>query len=214
MHVKLEHVIARNLAELRTEVRMTQSEVAQRMRSAGLGNWQQNRVTQIETLRRPVTFLEVLVLALVFEVPLARFFCGEDDVELPDGHAVPLQVLRQIAEGTVPERAWPVREAAPATDELRRIAQRLEIPVGALDWLAAQIYGAAFIEEREKRLGDTSGLSQRSAQTKRGNVTRGLVAEMKGYIRGLGGTEFILRTYQHNRRGAVPAQVRDKEDSH
>jgi transcriptional regulator with XRE-family HTH domain len=193
---RLEYVIARNLAEIRAELGWTQSDLAERMRGAGMATWQQNRVTQIETLRRPATLLEVLVLSWVTQVPLSRFFSGEIDVELSQDDSVPLSALRQIVEGH-PARVtgWPVVPAALGTDELRKVAQKLDIPIWGVDWVAELQYGMPFARERERRVGDVSGLTQRSAQAKRGNATRAMISELRGLIQAYGGSERVREAY-------------------
>jgi transcriptional regulator with XRE-family HTH domain len=193
---KIEHLIARNVIDLRNDRGWTQSELASRMRGAGFSNWQQNRVTQIETMRRPVALLEVIVLSWVFGVPLARLFQGDGDVEFPDGESVPLGRLQALVMGDVPSvRPVPWAHEGPATDELRKIAKQLDLPVHVVDWLATSVYKRPFIEEREVRLGDVSGLAKRSVQTKRGNVTRIMIGELSGYIMAQGGPGNMWRTY-------------------
>ena len=48
--------------------------------------------------------------------------------------------------------------------------------------LSNHMWRRSFIAERESRLGDVSGLSKRSAQTKRGHVTRTLLADIADFL--------------------------------
>lgn len=190
---RLEHVIARNVAELREEHGATQSELAAKMRANGF-NWQTNRVAQLETLRRPVSLLEVVGLSYVFGVDVGRLLAGGEDVDLPDGSTLPLERVRNALAGKGP--AFTIREATPeelqehktSVDDLRKIAKRLSVPPNVVDAAAYRVFGQSLRAEREQRLGDVSGLSAGAAQTKRGHVTRGLVAALDEWLQA-GGRE-------------------------
>jgi len=172
---RLEHVITRNLTELRTEQGDTQSSLAEKMRAIGF-TWSTNRVAQVETLRRPVSLIEVVGLAAAFGVPVSRLLKGDDDVSLPSGETVPLAMVRASLTG---ECHFEAREvSAVDTDDLRRMAAKMGLRPPAFDALARRVFGRSFRSEGDSRLGDTSGLSKRSAQTKRGHVTRALLAEL------------------------------------
>lgn len=95
---RLEHVIARNMAEMRLERGWTQADLARRVSAFGL-RWTPNRVTQLETLRRPVSLFEITALAWTFAVPLPRLLGGDDLVKLPAGGTVPLSRFRAAFAG-------------------------------------------------------------------------------------------------------------------
>jgi len=179
--LKLEHVIARAMAELRLEKGWTQADLARRMTEVGL-SWTPNRVTQLETLRRPVSLYEVAALSWVFEVPVTRLLPGYDRIEAPDGKTViPLADIRASLAGHkvvhVPGRVRTV--VGGYDDEIRKVAQRLDLEPRMLDWLARRLYGRTFIEEREARLGpDIADLPKQSARTKRGHITRTLITDV------------------------------------
>lgn len=184
MGSRLEHVIARNLAELRAERSSTQTDVAEAMRRVGF-RWQVNRVAQIETLRRPVALLEVVGLSRAFGVPVSRLLSGEDEIDLPTGTTVPLAAIRAALAGEpVSPDEWQVAERRNAArDELRKVAKRLDLDWKDLSALSFTMWGGrSFFAERESRLGDVSGLSKRSAQTKRGHVTRALLADIADFL--------------------------------
>ena len=180
---RLEHVIARNVIELREEKSATQSDLAEKMRKNGFA-WQTNRVTQIETLRRPVSLLEVVGLSRVFHVPVGRLLEGADNVDMPDGTTMPLKKVRGAL---VADPEFVVRDATPAeieqhktnTDDLRKIAKRLGATVAEVDEMSYRVFGKSLFAERDQRAGDLSELSPRSAQTKRGHVTRGLIEDLR-----------------------------------
>jgi transcriptional regulator with XRE-family HTH domain len=197
MGSRLEHVIARNLAELRAEKGLsaglswphhfrtgyTQTDVAEAMRQVGF-RWQSNRVAQIETLHRPVTLLEIVGLSRVFGVPVSRLLSGDDEIDLPSGIQVPLAAVRAALAGEpVSPEDWEVAERRNAArDELGKIAKRLDLDWKDLSMLSYAMWRRSFIAERESRLGDVSGLSMRSAQTKRGHVTRVLLADIADFL--------------------------------
>lgn len=183
MGSRLEHVIARNLAELRAERGSTQTDVAEAMRRVGF-RWQVNRVAQIETLRRPVALLEVVGLSRAFGVPVSRLLSGEDEIDLPTGTTVPVAAIRAALAGEpVSSDEWQVAERRNAArDELRKIAKRLDLDWKDLSALSFTMWRRSFFAERESRLGDVSGMSKRSAQTKRGHVTRALLADIADFL--------------------------------
>ena len=184
MGSRLEHVIARNLAELRAERGSTQTDVAEAMRRVGF-RWQVNRVAQIETLRRPVALLEVVGLSRAFGVSVSRLLSGDDEIDLPTGTTVPLAAIRAALAGEpVSPDEWQVAERRNAArDELRKVAKRLDLDWKDLSALSFTMWGGrSFFAERESRLGDVSGLSKRSAQTKRGHVTRALLADIADFL--------------------------------
>lgn len=188
MGTRLEHVIARNVAELRTEHGWTQAELAREMRACGF-TWATNRVTQLETLRRPVSLLEVIGLAMVFDLTVKRLLAGDDKIALPDGREFHLPWLLKIALEGEPKTRFPIFSAqnylAGQADyqELRKMATKLGLSSPEdLDALSRTVFGQAFHTEREARLGDVSGLSKRSAQTKRGHMSRALLAAVTEYL--------------------------------
>lgn len=151
----------------------------------GLG-WAPNRVSQLESLRRPVSLFEVAALGWVFEVPVTRLLPGDQDIEAPDRQTViPLEHIRAALTGdTAIQMAAREADQRQRTyvEEIRRVAKNLGIEPRVLDWLSQQMYGRAFVDEREARLGDVSDLSKESARTKRGHVTRSLVGEIGQHL--------------------------------
>ena len=186
MGSRLEHVIARNVAELRTERGVTQADVALEMREYGF-TWQSNRVAQIETLYRTVSLIDVIGLAWVFHVPVSRLFGGDDneDITLPNGRLIKLWFLREsLTDANADPK--PMRyfvDVHTAVAEGVKMSTKLGLHSALdLDTLAQRVFGKSFQAEREARLGDVTGLSKRSAQTKRGHVSRALLAELDDYL--------------------------------
>jgi transcriptional regulator with XRE-family HTH domain len=186
MGTRLEHVIARNVAGLRIDHGWTQGELAREMRAWGF-TWATNRVTQLETLRRPMSLLEVIGLAMVFDLPVERLLDGDDKIALPDGREFPLVFLREALIAGHPKTRIFTAEHYLAGEadyqDLRKMAAKLGLSAPEdLDALARKVFGQPFHAEQEARLGDVSGLSKRSAQTKRGHVSRALLAEVDEYL--------------------------------
>jgi transcriptional regulator with XRE-family HTH domain len=206
MGSRLEHVIARNVAELRTERGWTQAELAEEMRAWGF-TWATNRVTQLETLRRPVSLLEVIGLGMVFAVPATRLLGGDDRITLPDGREFPLVFLREALIGGEPERRFftpkDYMQSEADFQELRKMAAKLGLSNPEdLATLAHKMFGHSFRDEQDVRLGDVSHLSKRSAQTKRGHVSRAMLAEVEGYL-GEGKERAVKLDHLHDWQGGA-----------
>lgn len=183
MGPRIEHVIARNVTELRAERGTTQTDVAEAMRRIGF-RWQANRVAQIETLRRPVALVEVVGLARVFGVPVFRLLSGEGEIDLPTGTTAPLAAIRAALAGEpISPEEWQVAERRNAArDELGKVGKRVDLGWEDLQRVSYAMWKMPFFTARELNLGDVSGLSKRSVQTKRGHVTRALLAEISNFL--------------------------------
>jgi transcriptional regulator with XRE-family HTH domain len=192
MGSRLEHVIARNVAELRAEKDATQHDLAEMMRAHGF-RWQSNRVAQIETLHRPVSLLEVVGLSRVFAVSVSRLLAGDDEIDLPSGTTMTLEAVRDglSDQGRVGifvrgeqrgVRTGESEREAAGRNDLRRLSASQNLDVDDFKALCHQLWGRSFWLERERRLGDVAGLSRRSAQTKRGHVTRAMLADISHYL--------------------------------
>ncbi len=182
----LEHVAARNMRDLRGERGWSQADLASYMKINGF-TWTPNRVAQLETLRRPVSLLELLGLAWTFGVGVDRLLAGEDRVALPNGDTVALEQVRQALcgeQGQTVRRVTAAERLAErdAREDLRKIAQRLGLTVNVVKRLSDELWGQSLIAEREQRVGDVTSVSPRSAQTRRGHVTRALVAELEQHL--------------------------------
>ena len=123
----------------------------------------------------------------MFGVTVSMLLAGDDEIDLPSGITMPLADVRgALLTDHEAELVSAVREMAgrhaTARDELRKVAKGLDLDVNDLEALAYRLWGRSFLYERERRLGGISGLSKRSAQTKRGHVTRALLADVKAYL--------------------------------
>jgi transcriptional regulator with XRE-family HTH domain len=208
---RLEHVIARNLIDLRQARDWTQRDLAAAMSANGF-LWSANRVTQIETLRRALSLVEIASLCWLFEVPLDDLLAGPDDeaIEL----AVPDRpttlgdlraALRGEAKALVDTRhdEWQRQvqrdETAAARDEMRRLGQKLGLSGEQLNELSIRVYDRRFLDEREARAGDLTGATKRSAQTSRGHASRSMLAEL-GAVIGDKDLEIVRENLDRDRR--------------
>lgn len=187
---RLEHVIARNAAALRAERGWTQVELAKEMIALGF-SWSANRVAQIETLRRPVSVAEELGLCWVFGVPREALLAGEDSEEIvfsSERRTTTLRDLRAAARGEsyqLINQRWDglakqieQENDAATRDELRRLGQKLNLSGDDLNELCIKYFDRRFLDERDARAGDLTGVSKRSAQTSRGHASRSLLADL------------------------------------
>ena len=141
-----------------------------------------------------MSLLEVVGLSSVFFVPVSRLLAGDDDIDLPDGSTMPLKRVRAAlaGEGEVVIRDLSddeQREYAARHDDMRKIAKRVGASVEEVDAAAYRVFGQSLFAERDERAGDLSDLPARSAQTKRGHVTRKMVEELRAYFRDRGGDD-------------------------
>ena len=197
--LRLEHVVARNVSRLRLAAGMSQSQLAWWMVKQGR-NWTANRVTQVETLRRPVGLHDMSALCAIFEVDMFELLAGDDDVERPDGSTEPLEYTRLALQG----RAHKVLDyvdfrpgVAPAVistpSDVVKAAKRLDLAPDVLEWLSVRTYGRSFIAERDTRAGDLSELTPASARTKRGHATRSILSQLDQILMHQGRDELIAR---------------------
>lgn len=182
----LDHVVARSVAELRGERGWSQKDLALRMSMSGL-RWSPNRVSQVETLRRSLSFLEVLALAWTFEVPVDRLLAGDDEIQLPDSSTVSLGVLRDVLVGEAQVQKMEQREADDMIElarraELRKLAGQVDLTAVQLDWLARAMWDRSFIDERDRRAAVPTDASERSARAYKAHATKGLMAEVRERI--------------------------------
>jgi transcriptional regulator with XRE-family HTH domain len=220
MATRIEHVLALNVIRLREEHGWTQVEMARQMRLGGM-NWSPNRVTQVETLRRSLTLLEVVVLAWVFGVAAGDLLAGDDDVALElDGRTAPLAEIRAAIEGKSDDyRDVEYRKALDAQDpdfeayavrgeELRRLGRRVGLDGQELGWVAVQLFGRDLFEERDSRVGSVAGLPPESVRSKRGHATRGVLTDVRAHIDGEGLDELRAQYQQAHAEALASARSR------
>jgi transcriptional regulator with XRE-family HTH domain len=188
---RLEHVIARNVARLRGERGWTQAELARRMSvDAGMA-WTPNRCAQVESLRGTVSVTEVATLCWIFEVPMVALLDGEADeaVDLTKpGRTAWLVHFRDGIEGRYREgAAQPEYDAAldraAAREELRHLARKIGMgDVEDFEALGHALWHRSYLDERERRAGDLTGLTERQRRAKRGHASRAMLSEMETFI--------------------------------
>jgi transcriptional regulator with XRE-family HTH domain len=98
---------------------------------------------------------------------------------------------RRLRERFRPLRGWAVNHGRKITakdfhavlrvptDAERHAARRLKVEPADVMYGARMLWGKNFTDERDTRVGDTSGLEPRSVQARRGIVTRTMLAELR-----------------------------------
>ncbi len=188
MPSRLEHVVARNTAQLRRNRGWTQLDLAREMVDVGLG-WTPGRAQQIESLAGTLTLPEVLGLCWVLRVPIADLLDGDDEVSVPGSARIfPLHQFRDALTGHGAIRQ-PDRAAQDVADleEVRSKAVDLQISPDVFIALAQQRFGHSFRAERDNRAGDLSRLKTRSARVSRGHTSRAVLADLRQHLTSLGG---------------------------
>jgi|SRR5450755_226211 hypothetical protein len=180
---RLEHVVARNTAQLRRNRGWTQLDLAREMAKVGLG-WTPGRAQQVESLAGTLTLPEVLGLCWVLHVPIADLLDGDDQVGVPgSARTFPLHQFRDALTGHGAIRQPDRRaENAAAVEEVRAKAAKLGLSTDVFIELCQQRFGHSFRTERDQRAGDLSKLSPRAAQVKRGHVARAVLADLREHI--------------------------------
>jgi hypothetical protein len=180
---RLEHVVARNTAQLRRNRGWTQLDLAREMAKVGLG-WTPGRAQQVESLAGTLTLPEVLGLCWVLHVPIADLLDGDDQVGVPgSARTFPLHQFRDALTGHGAIRQPDRRaENAAAAEEVRAKAAKLGLPTDVFIELCQQRFGHSFRTERDNRAGDLSALPPQSAQIKRGHAARAVLADLREHI--------------------------------
>src|ERR1039457_2978283 len=120
MPSQLEHLVARNTAQLRRNRGWTQLDLAREMADVGLG-WKPGRAQQVEFLAGTLTLPEVLGLCWVLRVPIADLLDGDDQVGVRgSARTFPLHQFRDPSTGHGGIRLPDCRaENAAAVEEVR-----------------------------------------------------------------------------------------------
>lgn len=142
-----------------------------------LSKWTPSIAAWVESGRRRVTGVELLLLCYRLGCTPAELIEGVDSATVSEAGMIPLDKLRAVlSEPVAPNKLAP--EGSGARDEERKAAKKLGLSVGNFRIAFQDIYGRRLVDERDARLGDTKGLDARSIQAKRGRVTREISAEL------------------------------------
>jgi hypothetical protein len=139
---------------------------------------------------------------------------GQEPKTVEGKMSATLGPLTATAKGTVHEPAVKVENGGLVfregdDEEIRKIAKKLDLTPAVLQFICRRKWRHGFIVERDMRAGDLTGLSKRSAQTKRGHVTRALSAELAADIERDGMDKILAdyAAYQKRRRDEMSAQL-------
>lgn len=105
-----QELLGRNLRMARAAARISQTEIAARMRALGFA-WHRQTVQKVEYAARPLTVPELVGLMVVFETDLTAlaYPSGEWPVSLPSGAEVMLPVARFGPDVHPARSVWPAR---------------------------------------------------------------------------------------------------------
>jgi transcriptional regulator with XRE-family HTH domain len=163
-----DRAVGHQLGRLRRDQGRSQEEVARTMRLHGL-DWTRSTVSRLEAGERTLTVPEMWLLRRELGFPIMQ---SSDD---------PIAVLNDAsmmkAQGLLAgERR--TRALSDVGEAEQKAARKLSMPVERLATMAASLWGRSLAEERDRRLGDTDVISERTAQARRGHITRRLIAEL------------------------------------
>jgi transcriptional regulator with XRE-family HTH domain len=183
-------VVGENLKRLRQQRRQTQPDAAQFLHEHGLA-WTRDHLSNVELGRRPVMELNTLMLlSWAYRVPLSEWFAGGGDVILSKTVTATREQVRNALPGSVGALTAHGELVQVITEKLRTapsasveadlaVSERLKVPGGQVVAGARTLWaGRTLTQERDRRLGDTSTMSPRTLQAKRGAMTRQLTREI------------------------------------
>jgi hypothetical protein len=184
--VTLDELLAQNLRAVLDARGMRYVDLSDEMRRRGVP-WTSNTPAQVLGLHRQLSLLEVITLCAVFEMSLHDILDGKDLLEItlpaPGAH-MKLHELHAALDGRLPTGyvtgIFPELDAATELD--RRVADQLGVTLVRLIDASSSLFGSTVTQERDRRAGDLSAMSKRSAQARRGHATRAIVAELEQYL--------------------------------
>lgn len=174
--------VGTNVRTLRTQLGLTQAEVAARVNVSGCPGWVASTVAKVELGDRQLRLDELGCLAAALGVPyrrLLRYTWLEEAARSRTNWSADDGVAAAAHE----------RRAAQVRDYDRRMARRLGVTPGILAETADELFGRPLIEERDARLyerlggleAEWSGTAPTTEAQSRalGHVTRDLLAELR-----------------------------------
>lgn len=184
----LSAVIGAGLAAWRAQQGLRQEDVALSARHVGL-MWTRPTVAAVELGRRELTATELLLLPVVLEGAAAGISARlwelvAEDAKVrvsPETWLIGRQVRYLLGEPN-PRQEWLMGEprADLPTEAERKAAGRLGVAPETVVRRGRARWGHRLDDEREQRLGVTSGVPARTVQARRGHITRQLIAELQG----------------------------------
>ncbi|MGI8680651.1 MAG: hypothetical protein ACR2JO_00655 [Mycobacteriales bacterium] len=183
----LSAVIGAGLAAWRAQQGLRQEDVAFNARHVGL-TWTRATVASVELGRRELTATELLLLPVALEeaaavesAPLWELVDENAKVTVSAGTWLSGRHVRYLLGGPNPQQEWLIGEptADLPTEAETKAAGRLGVAPETVVRRGRARWGHRLDDEREQRLGDTSGVPARTVQARRGHITRQLIAELQ-----------------------------------
>jgi transcriptional regulator with XRE-family HTH domain len=194
-------VVGENLRRLREQSRLTQHETARLLQRYGL-RWSRSKIAAIESGERPnIGLVDVLILAMAFNIGLADLFEGNGDVILAGQIALPRHLIRELLLGKhvreQPETwdpdarrenlirleqtlaAFDTTSHAGAVEADQALASRLHVPVRVITGIALSLWDRTLTDERDTRVADLGDLDPGERQAHRGHITRELSQQIE-----------------------------------
>jgi transcriptional regulator with XRE-family HTH domain len=192
-------VVGVNLQRIRREHGLTQHQVAY---LAGLlgHDLSRSRVAAMEGGKRQLEVVDLVLLAIIFNVGVAEFLTGSSLVRLSSTSEIGLPLLREIVQGrhirrdlarlAPPDRGRELLEIATEVSRVQEalhpgaidadvdLARRLNVPVRAVTDAAYALWDRPLTEERNARTPETADDATESRNVKRGHITRKLQVQL------------------------------------
>ena len=197
-------LVAERVRSRREKVGLTQDQVARAAWTVGLPSFRRGVIAGIERGTRDLTLPELAALVHVLGTSVQKLFRGGGPVYLDEGVVIETDILldalfgrRQgqwdfateptaaivrgrhgVVAGFVPEEDRGVAE--------QKAARKLSVPTETIAATAQKLWGRSLTVERDARVARSvpTGVPPRSLQALRGHVTRQLLTEVAGVLRG------------------------------
>jgi transcriptional regulator with XRE-family HTH domain len=95
-------LVAGNLRAARARARLSQPQVARRMKALGFGSWSSGKVSECERAERAVQLAELLALALTLECTITEIVstpATDMSVDFPNGMQISVTSVRNLSAG-------------------------------------------------------------------------------------------------------------------
>jgi len=180
----LAQVVGQNVRRLREQLGWSQEEAAIQLQAQGT-TWTKALLASLESGRREgIELGGLLQLAWAFDVPLAEFFDGGDDIRINDHMLTDAGAVRMAVSGE-PFAAQLSEEAQDqmTTNQLMgadaALARRLAIDTDTVIATARELWGRTLTEQRDSELAEREIVNELSLPIYRGHITKRLSKELE-----------------------------------
>jgi transcriptional regulator with XRE-family HTH domain len=189
-------VVGENLARLRAARGQTQREAA-RFLEVAFVPWTYAMIASLESGRRASIDPEsLLLLSATFSVPVTYWFEGEGEVRLNEDYTISRAHLRKALRGARDRQEPPTVTAESVRASIHTLnyasfgpmdadlvlSKRFGVQATDVLRAALALWGHPATVERDRRLGNVSGLAKDTVRSRRGHVTRQLAKELEPHL--------------------------------